>query len=108
LGKVDEYRAVHGLKNVTRLDDQDLFTHFRQHPPEFTPFLPNHWDQAYSAMVVYHIQRVDPALPCSVIHVAPAVNGKGTQRTGHQLARLVGILRTQFNFPVAGVAFDGD
>jgi hypothetical protein len=59
-------------------------------------------------MFVYHIQPVDRALPCSVIHVAPAANRKGTQRTVHQLARSVGILRTQFNFIVAGIAFDGD
>jgi hypothetical protein len=59
-------------------------------------------------MFVCHIQPVEPDLPCSVIHVAPAVNGKGTERTVHQLARLMGIRRTQFNFTVAGVAFDGD
>jgi hypothetical protein len=105
---VDEDGTVHGLKNVRRLDDQDVFTHFRQPSPEFTQFLLNHWDQAYSAMFVYHIQPLNPALSCSIIHVAHAGNGKGTQRTVHQLTRLPGILWTQFNFTVAGVAFDGD
>jgi hypothetical protein len=33
---VDEDGMLHGLKNVTRLDDQDHFTHFLEHPLEFT------------------------------------------------------------------------
>jgi hypothetical protein len=33
---VDEDGTVHGLKNVTRLDDQDRFKQFLRHLPEFT------------------------------------------------------------------------
>jgi hypothetical protein len=40
---VDKDGTVHGLKNVTRLDDQDLFAHFLQNSLEFTQFLEHHW-----------------------------------------------------------------
>jgi hypothetical protein len=105
---VDEDGFIHGLKDQVRLDDQDLFDTFLKHPPEFAQFLSDHWDQAYSSLFVYHIQPVNPRLPCAVIHVVPAVNGKGNPKTVGQLSRLEFRLKTAFRIPVVGVAFDGD
>jgi hypothetical protein len=40
----DEDRSIYGLKNMSRLDEQDLFTEFLQHPVEFAWFLSEHWN----------------------------------------------------------------
>jgi hypothetical protein len=67
-----------------------------------------HWDQVDSALFADHIQLVNPVLPCSIIHVVPAVNGKRNSDIVKQLMRLVQILRTRFNIPFAAVVFDRD
>jgi hypothetical protein len=105
---VHEDGSVQRLNNVTRLGEKDLFIEFLKHPTEFTPFLLEQWDQADSAWFASHIQPVNPALPCSGIHVVPAMNGQRNSDTVKKLMRLVQILQRQFSIPVAAVAFNGD
>jgi hypothetical protein len=105
---VSEDGEVHGLKNLTRLEDPDIFAHFLRDPPAFAHFLQTHWKQAYSNLFAFHLQPVDPDLPCCVIHVYPARNGKGNPETVRKLLELRDKLETQFGFKVRGLAFDGD
>jgi hypothetical protein len=105
---VTEDGEVHGLKNMTRLADTDMFTEFLRDPPAFAHFLETHWKQAYSNLFVFHLQPVDPALPCAVIHLYPAENGKGNPDTVSKLLELRNKLEREFGFTVRGLAFDGD
>jgi hypothetical protein len=66
---ITEEGDVRGLKNLKRLDDPDLLTEFLKDPPDFAQFLQSHWMETYSSLFVFHLQPVNPAFPCSIIHV---------------------------------------
>jgi hypothetical protein len=59
-------------------------------------------------MFVHERQPVNPALPCSVIHVVPTLHGKGAPEIVEKLLRLREILIRQFTFHVAGGTSDDD
>jgi hypothetical protein len=99
---------VKHLKHLKQLDNDDLFAPFLRNPKAFAEFLQQHWKDAYSDLFVFHIQPVNHAFPCTVIHVYSAENGKGNQITVQTLQQLRNILETQYQFQVVGLAFDGD
>jgi hypothetical protein len=71
-------------------------------------FLEEHWADAYSSLFVFQIQPTNPDLPCGIIHVIPALNGKGTINIVKMLFHLKELLENHFQFRVCGLAFDGD
>jgi hypothetical protein len=105
---ITENGEIEGLKHLKRLDDKNLFEHFVLDPISFAQFLAEHWKDAYSALFAFHIQPLNPKLPCSVVHVYAAEHGKGGPETVETLMRLKSILEGQFGFQVVGLAFDGD
>jgi hypothetical protein len=105
---ITEDGEVGGLKHLKHLDDPDLFTEFLRDPESFSHFLEAHWKDAYSDLFAFQMQPVDPALPCCVIHVYPAENGKGNLQTVETLLALKERLEVDYAFSVVGLAFDGD
>jgi hypothetical protein len=79
---------VKGFEHVKHLDNDDLFAHFLQ----------QYWKDVYSDLFVLHIQPVNRAFPCTVIHVYPAENGKRNQMIVQTLQQLRTILETQSQF----------
>jgi hypothetical protein len=105
---ISEEGKVCGLKHLDTLGDQDLFTHLLRDPVAFSNFLSDHWRNAYTNLFVYHLQPINPKLPCGVIHAYAAENGKGTAKTVETLQVLRGRLEGEFGLRVVGLAFDGD
>jgi hypothetical protein len=99
---------VRGLKHLKRLGDHDLFTDFLKDPPAFAQFLQNHWKETCSSLFAFHIQPVNPAFPCSVIHVYPVENRKGNPKTVEKLLALKNKLEIKFGFAVLGLVSDGN
>jgi hypothetical protein len=59
-------------------------------------------------LFAFHLQSINPALPCPVAHVYPTENGKGRTNRVSTLLRLRDILQTQFHFRIVALTFDGD
>jgi hypothetical protein len=105
---ISETGEVKGFKSLNQLHNPGLFSQYLTNPQAFVSFLKDHWDDAYPAMIVLHMQPVSPDFPCSISHVIPEVKGKETAAIVAKLLELETILRTQFHCQVVGLAFDGD
>jgi hypothetical protein len=104
---VHENGTIDGLNEINDIDP-DLFDKLVGQPQAFATFLREHWTHAYSSLFVFQIQPLDPRLHCGIIHVLPAINGKGTSEIVSRLFDLRKLLQTEFHMDVCGVAFDGD
>jgi hypothetical protein len=100
--------SVDGLKDLTDLDSPDLLTQFLSDPAAFSAFLREHWDSTYTALFVFQIQPLRPDLTCCVVHVIPAVSGRGNNETVEILHAGKSMLADRFGFLVRGFGFDGD
>jgi hypothetical protein len=70
--------------------------------------LKQHWADAYSTLFVFQIQPIDSSFHCSVIHIVPAVHGKGNSEIVSRLFELKDTLQKRFTLDACGLAFDGD
>jgi hypothetical protein len=100
---ITEVGEVHGLTNLKRLDDPELFTEFLKDPRDFAQFFQNRQKETYSSVFAFHIQPVNPTFPCFVIHVYPAENGKENPQAVENLLTLKNKLEIEFEFAVLGL-----
>jgi hypothetical protein len=94
------------LKHLKQLEDEELFAHFPRDPSSFARFLREDRKETSTYLCIFHLQSINPVLPCSVVHVYTAENGNVATNTVSTLLRLRDILRTQFHFRVVALAFD--
>jgi hypothetical protein len=97
---------IEGLDKFPEFDP-NLFETFLRQPQVFVSFLQEHWDAAYSALLVFQLQPLHSNLYCRVIHIIPATQGKGTEAIVAILSQLKALLKKQFDLIVCGLAFDG-
>jgi hypothetical protein len=69
---------MEGLDNFPEFDPS-LFETFLGQPQAFVSFLQQHWDAAYSGLFVFQLQPLHSNLQCGIIHIVPAIQGKGTE-----------------------------
>jgi hypothetical protein len=77
---------------LDRLENPDLFSQFVANPEAFIQFLKRHWDEVYTSLFVYQLQPVNPNLPCSILHIIPALHGKATTQVIEKLLQLKDII----------------
>jgi hypothetical protein len=94
--------------NQTNEIEVDLFDKLMGQPQAFAAFLKQHWTDACSALFVFQIQPIDSSFHCSVIHIVPAVHGKGNSEIVSQHFKLKDTLQKRFTLDACGLAFDGD
>jgi hypothetical protein len=104
---VHEDGRIEGLNRTNEIE-VDLFDKLMGQSQASAPFLKLHWADAYSARFVFQIQPIDPSFYCSVIHIAPAVHGKGNSEIVSRLFELKDTLQKRFTLVVCGLAFGGD
>jgi hypothetical protein len=68
--------SVEGLDDLNELENREVFEQFLLHPKEFTVFLKNYWNHAYSARFAVQIHPLLPGLLCCIIHAWPHCKGK--------------------------------
>jgi hypothetical protein len=100
--------SVEELDDLKELKNREGFEQFLLHPKEFTEFLKNHWNHAYSAFFTFQIQPVLPGFPCCIIHAWPHCKGTGNDQSLKRLFQLQSLLERRFGFQAVGLAFDGD
>jgi hypothetical protein len=94
--------------NRTNEIEVELFDKLMGQPQDFAAFLKHRWAGTYSALFVFQIQPIDPSFHCSVIHIVPAIHGKGNSEIVSRLFELKNTLQERFALDVCGPAFDGD
>jgi hypothetical protein len=100
--------SVEGLDDLNGLENREAFGQFLLHPKEFTVFLKNHWNHAYSAVFTFQTQPILLGLPYCIIHAWPHCKGKRNDQSLKRLFQLQSLLEGRFRFQVVGLAFGGD
>jgi hypothetical protein len=97
---IDESGKVEGLNGIHQLDTPDIFTQFVPNPCAFRDFATQHFDHAYSSLLVSQIQPIDPRFTCCLVHAPAAISGKGNEWTVVTLEAIAAKLRnTGFTVP---------
>jgi hypothetical protein len=104
---VDELRKVEGIQATDHLEHVDLFTQFMIDPVAFQDFVKDNFDHVCTSLFVYQIRPFNRKLTGCVVHVDPAVNGKGnheTVRGSQSISEIVG----NSIFKIIGYDCNGD
>jgi hypothetical protein len=104
---VDEFKKMEGIQGTDHLEHENLSTQFMIDPAAFQDFVKENFDQAYTSLFVYQIQRLDRKLTYCVVYANPAVNGKGNRETIVGLQSILEMVGSSI-FKTIGYAFDGD
>jgi hypothetical protein len=104
---ISDHGSVDSLKDLTHLDNPDLLTQFLADPAAFSAVLREYWHSSYTVLFAFQIQALHPNRTCCVVHVMPAVSGKGDNETVEGLHAAKSMLAGGFGFLVRGSTLTG-
>jgi hypothetical protein len=98
---------VEGIQGTDHLEHVDLFTQFMIDPVAFQDFMKDNFDHVCTSLFMYQIQPFGRKFTCCVVHIDPAVKGKGNHETVCGLQSISEMVGNSI-FKIIGNACDGD